>query len=112
MLADRNAVTIQPTTPSVTPPAVVAAAAPAKGDGLLANLQERLIKTDSGVAIVNTTSLSSNTDLKTLADLATMGDKTSTANGQDSREQQLAESQSASTLSSSSQENIVRALDR
>lgn len=36
-------------------------------DGLLANLQERLIQTESGISV-----LSTNTDLRTLADLATM----------------------------------------
>ena len=36
-------------------------------DGLLANLQERLVQTESGISIVST-----NTDLRTLADLATM----------------------------------------
>lgn len=43
------------------------------GDGLLANLQERLVETESGFSILS--SHSGNTDLRTLADLATMGDK-------------------------------------
>ena len=44
-------------------------------DGLLANLQERLVETESGFSIVTTNT--GNTDLRTLADLATMGEKAS-----------------------------------
>ncbi|XP_067934684.1 orphan steroid hormone receptor 2-like isoform X2 [Watersipora subatra] len=42
-------------------------------DGLLANLQERLVETESGFSILSNSA--SNTDLRTLADLATMGEK-------------------------------------
>lgn len=91
-------------------------------DGLLANLQERLVKTDSGFSVI-TSSISSNTDLRTLADLAaTMGDKTETSvaavNSQESVSEQhpdnadIMSKSTANNHSLDSQENIAKALDR
>lgn len=88
-----------------------------RSDGLLANLQEKLVATTTAggsptTRLLPTTSTASNgrgsvtnsnTDLRTLADLATMGDKSLASEERDT--QNLASE-------ASSHDNIAKALDR
>lgn len=85
-----------------------------RSDGLLANLQEKLVASSSSPSRpFSAPGANSNTDLRTLADLATMGEKSSSSIAHSNGEAANARGSASEALSgASSHDHIAKALDR